>query len=214
MVESNRHLCEVGAGCLNAHLSKFAVEHNIAGFEFLSGIPGTIGGGIAMNAGAYGREFKDIIVSVEGVDFSGNAKIFTLDEMKLTRRHNELSKDFVFTKAILRGNDGDYDKITSDLKEIQNRRNASQPIKERTTGSTFVNPESSPHRAWELIDMAGMRGFRVGGAMMSQMHCNFMINDKNATAADLETLGLMVQDGVEQKTGIKLIWEVKLIGKK
>ena len=202
----------VGAGCLNFSLAKFCQENSIQGFEFLVGIPGTIGGGIAMNAGAYGREFKDIVLRVEALDREGGVKIFTNEEIGFLHRRNSLPDGLIYTKIIFKAELGDKGKITDRMNEISALREATQPVKEKTGGSTFVNPEGI--KAWQLIDQAGMRGKKWGGSMISELHCNFMINTGIATATELEDLGELVRQEVQKISGYELKWEIKRIGRR
>jgi UDP-N-acetylmuramate dehydrogenase len=208
---SNNNLV-VGAGCLNFNLAKFCRENIISGFEFLSGIPGTIGGGVAMNAGAYGSEFKDIVIAIEAIDCSGKRLILSNEEIGFRHRSNNLPSDLVITKAIFKTKAGDANVINSLIDEINIKRLSSQPIKERTGGSTFVNPAG--YSAWKLIDKSSLRGYRIGDAKMSQLHCNFMVNVSNASAQDLENLGEFVRKKVFVDSNILLEWEIKRIGKK
>ena len=201
-----------GAGCLNSSLAKFCLVNAITGFEFLIGIPGTVGGGVAMNAGSYGCEFKDIVASVEVLDKEGNLVILDIDQIGFSYRANSLPKDLIFTRVFFKAkNKEDINKIKQKMDEISAIRSSSQPVSEKTGGSTFANPEG--FRAWELIDKAGLRKTRVGGACMSEMHCNFMINDNNATATDMENLGELIRQKVKENSGIELQWEIKRIGK-
>ena len=200
----------VGAGCLNYNVAQFCLQRQIKGFEFLIGIPGTIGGGIAMNAGAYGTEFKDIIYSVTALNRSGRLKKFMRDEIGFAYRGNSLSEDLIFVEAAFNYERGSSDNILSRMNFIQESRLSTQPIKEKTCGSTFAN--SDAHKAWELIDMVEMRGAILGGAQVSIKHCNFLINANNATAKDLEDLGNLVQKKVYDKFGILLKWEIKRVG--
>ncbi|MBN8511411.1 MAG: UDP-N-acetylmuramate dehydrogenase [Rickettsiales bacterium] len=202
----------VGAGCLNFNLAKYAQVNTIKGFEFLVGIPGTIGGGVAMNAGSYGAEFKDIVTSVHALDRNGNKMLFTGEDMGFGYRKNSLPEGYIFTKVEFLVNHGDEEEIKKRMQEISTARASTQPITEKTGGSTFANPATC--RAWELIDKAGLRGAKIGGAMMSDKHCNFMINTGNASASDLENLGELVINRVKEKTGIELKWEIKRIGRK
>lgn len=202
----------VGAGCLNYNLARFAEDSFVTGLEFLIGIPGSIGGGIAMNAGSYGREFKDIIISVEALDFRGNKYEFSLDEIGFGYRSNSLPKNLIFTSALIKGNRAEREEISSKMKEIARKREESQPIREMTGGSTFANPEGK--KAWELIDAAGLRGKSIGDAGISEKHCNFMINHGNATARDVEDLGEYARQEVKLNSGIDLKWEIKRIGRK
>lgn len=208
----DNNLIVAGAGCLNSNLAKFCLVNSIAGFEFLIGIPGTVGGGVAMNAGSYGREFKNIVASVEVLDTEGNLIIIPVDRIGFSYRTNSLPKDLIFTRVFFQAeNKEDPNKIKQKMDEISAIRSSSQPVSEKTGGSTFANPEG--FKAWELIDKAGVRGVRVGGACMSEMHCNFMINDNNATATDMENLGELVKQKVKENSGIELQWEIKRIGK-
>ena len=200
----------VGAGCLNYNLAKFAAANSVEGFEFLVGIPGTTGGGVAMNAGAYGSEFKDLVISVEAIDPSGNRKSFSFDEMGFSYRKNSLPKGLIFTKVIFKVKTGKVTDIQSKMNEINKNRSETQPITEKTGGSTFANPDG--YKAWELIDDAGLRGYSIGGASMSKKHCNFMINDGSATASDMENLGEFVRKKVKENSGIELKWEIKRVG--
>ncbi|MBN8523314.1 MAG: UDP-N-acetylmuramate dehydrogenase [Rickettsiales bacterium] len=208
----DNNLIVAGAGCLNSNLAKFCLVNSITGFEFLIGIPGTVGGGVAMNAGSYGREFKDIVASVEVLDPEGNLIIVPVDRIGFSYRTNSLPKDLIFTRVFFQAkNKEDTNKIKQKMDEISAIRSSSQPVSEKTGGSTFANPEG--FKAWELIDKAGLRGVRVGGACMSEMHCNFMINANNATATDMENLGELVKQKVKENSGIELQWEIKRIGK-
>ena len=202
----------VGAGALDLNVAQTAQQAGISGLEFLSGIPGTIGGALRMNAGAYGAEIKDILVSATAVDGTGEIHTVTPDEMDLSYRHCGVPDDWIFTSAILRGQPGDSDEIAKRMGEIQDARAGSQPIKSRTGGSTFANP--TPDRAWEVIDAAGCRGLTIGGAQMSEQHCNFMINLGNATALDLEQLGDEVKKRVKDHSGVELRWEIRRIGER
>ena len=201
-----------GAGALDLNVAQTAQMNGIAGLEFLSGIPGTVGGALRMNAGAYGTEIKDVLVSATAIDGRGNIHTVTPDEMNMTYRHCGLPEDWIFTSAILRASSGDPEDIAKRMDEIQKARAESQPIKSRTGGSTFANPV--PDRAWELIDAAGCRGLTIGGAQMSEQHCNFMINKGDATALDLEQLGEEVRKRVKDHSGVELRWEIRRIGER
>ena len=208
----DNNLIVAGAGCLNSSLAKFCLVNSITGFEFLIGIPGTVGGGVAMNAGSYGCEFKDIVASVEVLDTEGNLIIIPLDRIGFSYRTNSLPKDLIFTRVFFQAkNKEDTNKIKQKMDEISAIRSSSQPVSEKTGGSTFANPKG--FKAWELIDKAGLRSARVGGACMSEMHCNFMINDNNATATDMENLGELIRQKVKENSSIELQWEIKRIGK-
>ncbi|MFV1852301.1 MAG: UDP-N-acetylmuramate dehydrogenase [Thalassospira sp.] len=201
-----------GAGALDLNVAQTAQMNGIAGLEFLSGIPGTIGGALRMNAGAYGSEIKDVLVSATAIDGNGNIHTVTPDEMDMTYRHCGVPEDWIFTSAVLRASSGDPEDIAKRMDEIQKARAGSQPIKSRTGGSTFANPV--PERAWEVIDAAGCRGLTIGGAQMSEQHCNFMINTGDATALDLEQLGDEVRRRVKEHSGVELRWEIRRIGER
>ncbi len=204
-----------GAGAMDAHVAKTAAEKGVAGLEFLVGIPGTIGGAIRMNAGAYGREMQDIFIHAHAVDRLGHIHEFNQNDMGYSYRRSVISDDMIFLKAALRGTVGQSGVIKARLKDIMATRSDSQPIGTRTGGSTFKNPDQDASKglsAWQLIDQAGCRGLRIGGAIVSDKHCNFLINTGSATAYDIEALGEEVYKRVLDKTGIKLQWEIKRIG--
>lgn len=200
------------AGCLNFNVAKFCQHHSIQGLEFLIGIPGTIGGGIAMNAGAYESEFKDVVLAVEAVDYRGRKITIQNEQIGFQYRGNNIPDDLIFTKVIFKTIKGDSTIIASKMQEINNSRSKTQPINLKTGGSTFANPEG--YKAWELIDKVGMRGVKIGGASMSPLHCNFMINDGSATADDMEKLGEIIRKKVYDKSRVHLMWEIKIKGRK
>lgn len=200
-----------GAAALDKAVAKAAAKAGVAGLEFYAGVPGTIGGALRMNAGCYGAETKDILVSVVALDRSGRRQVMDLSEMDYAYRHCGAPKDLIFTQAVFEGSADLPADIQARMNEITAKREASQPIREKTGGSTFKNPEG-PRGAWKVIDAAGCRGLRVGGAQMSEQHCNFMINADGATAADLETLGETVRAKVLETQGVDLHWEVRRIG--
>lgn len=202
----------VGAGALDIHVATIAQQHNLAGLEFLCGIPGTIGGALRMNAGAYGREVKDIFVEATAVDEKGQLQKLTHDDMGFSMRHTKVPEKWVFVGAVFQGTKDDGAAIQERMDKIRTERESTQPVKSRTGGSTFVNPEG--FKAWQLIDEAGCRGFKIGHAQMSELHCNFMINTGDATAEELERLGEEVRSRVREKSGIDLTWEIKRIGEK
>lgn len=212
---------KAGALALDANVAQVAAEAGIGGLEFLSGIPGTIGGALRMNAGCYGTEVKDVLVSCEALDRKGALHSFTPEQMHLTYRHNDLPEDFIFVSAIFKGQKDNAQSVLDRMAEIKLKRETSQPIREKTGGSTFANP--SPEeiaqakmpegtKVWQLIDAVGGRGLKIGGAVMSEKHCNFMINEGGATAADLENLGEEIRKRVSEKFGISLRWEIKRVG--
>tara|TARA_B100000700_G_scaffold249091_1_gene279230 strand:+ start:313 stop:1263 length:951 start_codon:yes stop_codon:yes gene_type:complete len=200
----------IGAALPNSIAARLALKEGCSGLEFLSGIPGTIGGGLRMNAGAYGREFKDILIEAEVIDSTGNIKVLSLEEMAMSYRHCGVPKDYIFLSGLFKTGRDVPSKIQKRLDEIKTKRLKSQPITERTGGSTFKNPNG--YKAWELIEAAGCRGISIGGAMVSEQHCNFLVNTGNANATDLENLGNLVQKKVRDSTGIELEWEIKLLG--
>ena len=200
-----------GAGALDMNVALTATQAGIGGLEFLSGIPGTIGGGFQTNAGAYGREFKDALISAEAVDRTGARHSVSVAELGLSYRHSEVDPSWIFVSARFRGTPGDPAAIVKGMEEIKAAREASQPIRARTGGSTFANPRGQ--KAWELIDKAGCRGLKRGGAMVSEKHANFLINTGEATAAGIEGLGEEVRQRVREKFGVQLEWEIRRIGR-
>ncbi|HEV2161799.1 MAG TPA: UDP-N-acetylmuramate dehydrogenase [Stellaceae bacterium] len=209
-VMANGDEITAGAGALDLNVALAACTAGIADLEFLSGIPGTVGGGLRMNAGAYGREFKDALREVTALDGVGHRHDLEPGEMDLSYRHCGAPADWIFVAARLKGRRDDPSAIGARMAAIQAQREATQPIRARTGGSTFANPPG--HKAWELIDRAGCRGLTRGGAAVSDKHTNFLINTGNATAADLEALGEEVRRRVRDTAGIGLEWEIKRIG--
>ena len=204
-----------GAAALDVRVARAAAAASIADLEFYRGIPGAIGGAIAMNAGAYGGETADVLIDVEALDRAGNTHIFTAADLQLSYRHNGRDDFLIYTKARFQGRAGKQAEIEAAMDKISEAREDSQPIKARTGGSTFKNPGgASPDgpKAWKLIDAAGCRGLLVGDAQMSAQHCNFMINRGDASAADLERLGETVRQKVEATSGVSLNWEIRRIG--
>jgi UDP-N-acetylmuramate dehydrogenase len=199
-----------GAAALDKTVAKKAAAAGIAGLEFYAGVPGTIGGALRMNAGCYGAETRNVLVSVVALDRTGRRQVMSLDDMQYSYRHCGAAADLIFTEAVYEGKLDDPSEIKSRMDEITTKRESSQPIREKTGGSTFKNPEG--HSSWRLIDAAGCRGLQVGGAQMSEQHCNFMINADGATAADLEELGETVRAKVLETQGVQLDWEVRRIG--
>ncbi len=210
-IETGADEVSTGAGALDANVALAAAQAGIAGLEFLSGVPGTVGGGFQTNAGAYGSEFKDVLISADAVDRVGKIHRVSAAELGFSYRHSTAPADWIFTGAVFRGTQGDRAAIAQRLAEIQAAREASQPIRARTGGSTFANPPG--HQAWQLIDAAGCRGLVRGGAMVSEKHTNFLINTGNATAADIEALGEEVRRRVNDRFGIVLEWEIRRIGR-
>ena len=199
-----------GTAVPDVKVSRAAQEAAITGLAFFRGIPGAIGGALRMNGGAYGRETKDALIEARGVDRQGRVRVFANADMHYTYRHCGAPDDVIFTQALFQGAPGDPAKIAAEMEKITESREATQPIKSRTGGSTFKNPPG--HKAWQLIDAAGCRGLKRGGAQVSEMHCNFLINLGTATAADIETLGETVRRRVKENSGIELEWEIKRIG--
>lgn len=200
-----------GAIASDVNVALTACEAGIAGLEFLRGVPGTIGGAVRMNAGAYGAEVKDVLVSARALDRQGRLHDVSVNELGFDYRHCSAPKDWIFTEATFRGTAGDPDEIQARMGKISTERSGSQPVKSRTGGSTFKNPDTA--RAWELIDQAGCRGLVIGDAQVSEQHCNFLINRGDATADDLETLGDTVRQRVMETSGVDLHWEIRRIGK-
>jgi UDP-N-acetylmuramate dehydrogenase len=199
-----------GTAVPDVKVSRAAQEAGLAGLAFFRGIPGAVGGALRMNGGAYGRETKDALIEARGVDRQGRVRVFTDGDMHYTYRHCGAPDDIIFTQALFQGAPGDRAAIAVEMDKITESREATQPIKSRTGGSTFKNPPG--HKAWQLIDAAGCRGLRVGDAQVSEMHCNFLINLGGATAADIETLGETVRRRVKETSGVELDWEIKRIG--
>ena len=203
------HEILAGAGALDLNVALTARDHALAGLEFLSGIPGTIGGALRMNAGAYEGDLAQVLVSAEAVDRSGKVHVVPAPALDFSYRHSEAPADWIFTSARLRATPGDQLAIARRIAEIDAARTDSQP-RSRTGGSTFVNPPG--RKAWQLIDQAGCRGLRIGAAQVSEKHCNFLINLGEATAGDIEALGEEVRRHVREKTGVQLEWEIRRIG--
>lgn len=203
-------LIRAGAGLSDVNLSVKARDVGLSGLEFLRGVPGTVGGALRMNAGAYGAEVKDVLVSARWIDAGGAMRESSVDELGFGYRHCAAPADAIFVDGLFRVQSGERDAIDARMKQISEARNLSQPVKSSTGGSTFANPPGA--RAWELIDAAGCRGLVVGDAQVSEQHCNFLINRGNATAADLETLGETVRRRVAETSGVELHWEIRRIG--
>ena len=199
-----------GAALPDVKVARAAQEAAISGLSFMRGIPGAVGGALRMNGGAYGRETKDALIEARAVDRHGHIHVLRNVDLHYTYRHCGAPEDFIFTQAIYGGESGDPAVIAAEMDKITELREATQPIKSRTGGSTFKNPPDG--KAWQLIDAAGCRGLKVGGAQVSEMHCNFLINLGTATAADIETLGETVRRRVKDNSGVDLEWEIKRIG--
>ncbi|HVJ42576.1 MAG TPA: UDP-N-acetylmuramate dehydrogenase [Dongiaceae bacterium] len=207
-IEGNRVIA--GAAALDLNVALAARDAGLAGLEFLSGIPGTIGGALRMNAGAYGSDVAAVLQRATAIDETGDLRQLDHADMGFTYRHSTVPEEWIFVGGEFACNPDQVAAIQERIQSIQQSRAESQPIRARTGGSTFVNP--TPHRAWELIDAAGCRGLKLGGAMVSEKHCNFLINTGAATAADIEALGEEVRRRVREQSGINLQWEIKRIG--
>lgn len=199
-----------GAAAMDVSVAREGRKAGVSGLEFLSGIPGTVGGALRMNAGAYGREIKDVAVSADAIDREGRTHRLDATELGLGYRSCAVPEGWIFIEAVLQGDPGTPDAIAARMAEIADARNHDQPIRERTGGSTFKNPQGAS--AWELIEAAGCRGLTRGGAQVSPLHCNFLVNTGGATAADLEGLGEEVRERVEAATGVRLEWEIRRVG--
>ncbi len=204
------HRIVAGTAVPDVKVARAAADAGISGLAFYRGIPGSIGGALRMNAGAHGRETKDALVSARAVDRSGRVHVLSNADMGFTYRHCDVPSDWIFTSAVYAGEPGNPADILKQMDEVADYRERVQPIRERTGGSTFKNPEG--HSAWKLVDAAGLRGFRVGGASVSQMHCNFLINDQGATAEDVERLGETIRARVKANAGVELNWEIIRLG--
>ena len=200
-----------GSAALDANVARAAAKAGIAGLEFYAGIPGSVGGALTMNAGCYGSETKDVLISAWGYDRSGTRRELALADFGYTYRHSAAPADIIWVEATYQGRADDPEAVQARIAEITAKRETTQPIREKTGGSTFKNPPG--HSSWKLVDEAGWRGKPYGGAMFSTLHSNFMINTGEATAADLEGLGEAVRADVKAKTGIDLHWEIKRIGR-
>ena len=212
-----------GAGTLNGTVAALAAKSGIGGLEFLSGVPGTIGGALRMNAGAYGSETKEMLREVRALNRAGDVQTLYPEDMRMAYRSCGAPDDYIFTRAVFEGAPEETATVRERLKTIKAQRQDTQPIAEKTGGSTFANPspemlQAAGHapglRAWQLVDMAGARGLKIGGAQMSEKHCNFMINTGEATAADLENLGEEVRARVLEKCGVELHWEIRRVGER
>lgn len=209
-VEAGSRL-RVGTAVPDVRVARAAAEAGIAGLSFYRGIPGSVGGALRMNGGAHGRETCDVLIEVRAVDRSGHVHVLPVADLHYSYRHCGAADDIIFTEALFQGEPGEQSDIAAEMDDIAAYREEVQPIKSRTGGSTFKNPQGN--KSWQLIDAAGCRGLVVGDAKVSELHCNFLINEGNATAADLETLGETVRARVKETSGIELEWEIKRLGK-
>ncbi|WP_421730971.1 UDP-N-acetylmuramate dehydrogenase [Brevundimonas sp.] len=210
-ITTDRDTITAGAGALDAMVAKASAKAGLAGLEFYAGIPGTIGGALTMNAGCYGSETRDVLVSAWGLTRAGERVDYALADFGYTYRHSEAPADIIWIEAVYRGTPDAPDAVAARIAEITSRRETTQPIREKTGGSTFKNPPG--HSSWKLVDEAGWRGKPFGGAKFSELHSNFMINFNEATAADIEGLGEAVRADVQSKRGVNLEWEIKRVGR-
>lgn len=201
----------IGAAVPDKRLAAFALEEGLGGFAFFHGIPGTVGGALRMNAGANGVETRERLVEAHAVDRAGRHRVLSNADMGFTYRHTAAAEDLIFTEAVFAGVAAERAAIEAEMDAVQRHRETAQPIREKTGGSTFTNPPDN--KAWQLIEAAGCRGLRIGGAMVSEMHCNFLINTGEATGHDLELLGETVRARVLGTSGVRLEWEIKRIGR-
>lgn len=209
-IEIEGDLVSAGAGASDVAVAAAARDAALAGLEFLSGIPGTIGGALRMNAGAYGGEMTDILVEAKALDPEGRLHKLSAPDMGFSYRRSAIAEGWIFTSAVMRGTPGDRAEIAARMADIRKAREDTQPMRVRTGGSTFQNPDG--HSAWELVDKAGCRGLRIGGAMVSEKHTNFLLNTGDATAADIEALGEEIRRRVMDMSGIDLHWEIRRVG--
>jgi UDP-N-acetylmuramate dehydrogenase len=204
------HRLRAGAAVPDVKVARAAADAGIAGLSFYRGIPGCVGGALRMNGGAHGRETKEVVIEARAIDRKGQLHMFPVAELHYEYRHCGAPEDFIFTEALLQGEAGEPEKILAEMDGIAAYREQAQPIKSRTGGSTFKNPPGQ--KAWQLIDAAGCRGLSVGDARVSEMHCNFLINEGKASGADLEELGETVRARVKETSGVELEWEIKRLG--
>ncbi len=212
----NETMLRAGTATLDKKLADFAAHSHLAGLEFYHGIPGSVGGALRMNAGANGGETKDVLVEARGVNRTGDVKVLKSFQMGFSYRHCDVGEDVIFTSALFKCVKDEPEAIAARMNAVKNHRETVQPIREKTGGSTFKNPQGHSAEnlsAWRLIDEAGCRGLKIGGAQVSEMHCNFLINTGDATAADIELLGETVRARVKANSGIELVWEIKRIGR-
>ena len=205
------HRLRAGTAVPDVKVARAAADAGIAGLSFYRGIPGSVGGALRMNGGAHGTETCEVLVEARAVDREGNIQVLPVADLHYSYRHCGAPDDYIFTEALFQGRPGEPEKILAEMDEIAAYREEVQPIKSRTGGSTFKNPPGN--KSWQLIDAAGCRGLSVGDAKVSELHCNFLINEGNASAADLETLGEAVRARVKETSGVELEWEIKRLGK-
>jgi UDP-N-acetylmuramate dehydrogenase len=210
IVAEDDHRLRAGTAVPDVKVARAAADASIAGLAFYRGIPGSIGGALRMNAGAHGGETTDVFIEARGVDRQGQIRVFSQADMGFSYRHSRAPADVIFTEALFQGRPGDQAVILAEMDRVTEAREAAQPIRERTGGSTFKNPPGG--KAWQLIDAAGCRGLNIGDAQVSEMHCNFLINRGKARAADIEALGEEVRQRVREHSGVDLDWEIKRIG--
>jgi len=203
-------LLRAGAGAPDMKVALGAAKFGLAGLSFFRGIPGTVGGALRMNAGAYGGETKDVLVEAKAVDRSGRIATLTNAEMGFSYRSSMAPDQSIFVEALLQGRHGDTEQIRAEMQEITGKRSLTQPVNTQTGGSTFKNPPG--RKSWQLIDAAGCRGLRIGDAQVSELHCNFLINHGRANAAEIEALGEEVRRRVREHSGVELEWEIKRVG--
>lgn len=204
------HRLRAGAAVPDKRLAETAAKAGLGGFAFYAGIPGALGGALRMNAGAHGTETRERMVELTAVDRDGQVQVLQNQDMDYAYRHSGASKDLIFTSAVFQGVAQDEVSIRAEMAEVAEHREKAQPIREKTGGSTFKNPPG--HSAWKVVDAAGCRGLKIGGAQMSELHCNFMINTGDATGHDLELLGETVRSRVLKDSGVRLEWEIKRLG--
>jgi UDP-N-acetylmuramate dehydrogenase len=215
-LDSEKNWVIAGAGALDAAVARAAQKAGLAGLEFLVGVPGSIGGALTMNAGCYGVEVKDVLVTAWGYDRTGEMRAFENEDFGFSYRHSDV-EGIIWVQAVFQATPSTPEAIAARTSEISAQREAAQPIREKTGGSTFANPDPpgtpNQRKSWQLIDQAGLRGARRGGAQVSEKHCNFLINTGEATAADIEGLGEEVRAKVKAISGVDLHWEIKRLGK-
>src|SRR5262245_22059223 len=204
------HRLRAGAAVPDVKVARAAADAGMAGLSFYRGIPGCVGGALRMNGGAHGRETREVVIEARAVDRKGQVRVLPVADLHYQYRHCGAPEDFIFTEALFQGEAGELEKILAEMNGIAAYREQAQPIKSRTGGSTFKNPPG--HKAWQLIDAAGCRGLSVGDAKVSEMHCNFLINEGKASGADLEELGETVRARVKETSGVELEWEVQSVG--